>query len=632
VRTITTGLWGLVLLSLVVGVAILIAPSAGAVQAGLDCEQGVRDGQNCLIEVGLATPRQVCPVSPTVFEDGDDCFLLQAPVNECPEGTIAAGDDCRLPVDLVTDDTECPDTFANLDGTCIRFDDSEIQLQCPEGSLVDSMCEILGASAVPTSQTCVVSGDVILEGDDCFRLVPQTQACPAGSMVDVDGLCRQPVDLVPGPSVCEDGFTYLEGSCVRFSSPTAEGECDEGVLQGGVLCVAEGTFVPGPPICPVSEEIILDGDECFSFVDQAPLACPAGTVLDTNAIDCREQAELTPSDFVCADGFEIINDSFCVRTVDPFVIEFCAEGELLAEGGRCIVQGGNPTPGTPFCPVSETVFLDAEGCYSLVPALFCPAGSSAGPDGTSCRETVALVDGPLECPVDLQLNGSQCYQVVPAVFRCDGLDVTINMALGDPGIGTEGDDVILGSTGSDVIDGMGGNDVICARGGDDTINGGDGDDVIYGQGGADRIAGDVGGDMIFGGGGDDVLAGGDGDDVIYGQGGNDQADGDGGDDTILGGTGDDEASGGDGNDELRGGADSDILFGDAGNDDVRGGAGNDVLFGGAGDDELRGGQDDDLVQGGDGNDRLIGNAGIDICVASAGADDVITRSCESERA
>lgn len=184
---------------------------------------------------------------------------------------------------------------------------------------------------------------------------------------------------------------------------------------------------------------------------------------------------------------------------------------------------------------------------------------------------------------------------------CGGLDVTVNLALGQRP--TQGDDVILGTPGDDVIDGLGGRDTICGLQGDDVIEAGDGFDTV--------LAG-VGDDTVIGGAGNDLLVGGPGNDTIRGENGSDRIRGGGGNDTIDAGNGADIVRGGDGNDVIRGGTHDDELYGNVGRDTIFGQGGSDVIRGGAW------------------RDAMDGGAGSDACTLSDPQGIVETRaSCES---
>ena len=204
---------------------------------------------------------------------------------------------------------------------------------------------------------------------------------------------------------------------------------------------------------------------------------------------------------------------------------------------------------------------------------------------------------------------------IAAPSECNGLDVTVNIALGQTP--TSGDDVILGTEGDDIIDGLSGDDTICGLGGDDEIKGGGGNDTIFGDDGLDMILGSRGNDTIFGG---------EGPDVIGGQAGNDILEGNADDDRINGGPGNDIIDGGDGDDDLRGQGGSDTLMGQDGVDQFFGGSGEDTILTGtggnagtaqivqgqSGPDTIFGSPQDDVLDGGLGQDEIHGDAGNDI--------------------
>ena len=121
-------------------------------------------------------------------------------------------------------------------------------------------------------------------------------------------------------------------------------------------------------------------------------------------------------------------------------------------------------------------------------------------------------DGPGEMGNDLaaiDLDG-----VAPPAPRCDGRDVTVDLAHG--GTPTGGADVILGTAAAETINGLGGADRICAGGGADTVNGGGGNDRLFGANGNDRVNGGVGNDNLNGQAGADNLQGGAGADQLNG--------------------------------------------------------------------------------------------------------------------
>ena len=92
----------------------------------------------------------------------------------------------------------------------------------------------------------------------------------------------------------------------------------------------------------------------------------------------------------------------------------CEVGELV--GGVCVETGNPPTRDAGECPTRADVFEDETGCYELRAPLPqpCPDGSTASPDGNSCRVPVEpLVEQQGgECPVGFAVG------VAPLVGRC----------------------------------------------------------------------------------------------------------------------------------------------------------------------------------------------------------------------
>lgn len=265
-----------------------------------------------------------------------------------------------------------------------------------------------------------------------------------------------------------------------------------------------------------------------------------------------------------------------------------------------------------------------------------PSSVSLTTDGNILAVGAALNDGTGTDAGHVRVFGE------PVPLRCNGLDVTVDLAAGD--IPTTGDDVILGTPGDDTINALEGNDTICANDGQDLVIGGPGDDTIFGGPGADTISGNGGNDQLHGEGGPDSIFGGSGNDTVDGGLGNDQAlGGSSGSDTVLGGTGRDTltggsdndvlVSGGDGDDAVNGGGGNDAdVRGDAGDDTVSGNGGQDTVRGGDGNDQVRGGQNDDMVFGDAGDDFLAGNDGEDTCDGGTTAEtngDTAATNCET---
>lgn len=262
-------------------------------------------------------------------------------------------------------------------------------------------------------------------------------------------------------------------------------------------------------------------------------------------------------------------------------------------------------------------------------------------------------------PSQTYLGISQSF-TVPVQTTCNGLDVTVNLALGQQP--TDGNDVILGTSNSETIAAGAGNDTICALGGNDTIVGGLGNDWTDGGAGINTVSYAnapngvtvslaTPGAQVTGEGVDTLisianLVGSAYDDTLTGDGAPNGISGLAGNDTINGGIGDDDLDGGPGDDTLDGGpgrnsanyrgAVSGVTVslataaaqstGGSGTDtlisitDLTGSAFDDRLTGSSADNVLLGLAGNDTLAGGPGNDTLDGGAGTNTAsYASAGS-------------
>ena len=206
----------------------------------------------------------------------------------------------------------------------------------------------------------------------------------------------------------------------------------------------------------------------------------------------------------------------------------------------------------------------------------------------------------------------------------EGADILLGSGGSDTLIGGDGEDVLRGGTeddtihggnGKDEIHGGSGNDIIFGGRRGDTIYGGDGDDIIEAEGGWDKVYGGAGQDTIDGGFGRDKVFGDEGEDTLFGNGGPDQIDGGPGADVIDAGRGTDTVYGGDGADAINAGRGSDTVYGGNGPDTIDGGKGGDLLFGEGDADNLAGGGGWDTLDGGDSFDECHGGFGQDIGVS-----------------
>lgn len=99
----------------------------------------------------------------------------------------------------------------------------------------------------------------------------------------------------------------------------------------------------------------------------------------------------------------------------------CDEGTL--QGGLCVIVGNPPAPSPAVCPVSATVVLDGGVCFTVVapnpPTFSCTAAADLGEIDGQCRQSVALVPGPLVCMPGFALVGTtQCIREEPPQLVC----------------------------------------------------------------------------------------------------------------------------------------------------------------------------------------------------------------------
>jgi len=255
------------------------------------------------------------------------------------------------------------------------------------------------------------------------------------------------------------------------------------------------------------------------------------------------------------------------------------------------------------------------------------------------------------------------YSIVNALGNVETATVDINVLLTGPGLGTDGDDVLVGTSGTDYIRGLDGNDTLESGGGSgDTLLGGLGwDTYVLDPATTNAVIQDV-----YTGDGGDVLPTSlsrlylnnpsitfDSFETTMSVNGADLVISDGANivaiikDAVTFGTivlddgthvstadlhcfalnpswgwygetyqpteekDDIESSHGSividllgGNDEFVGGCGADVVFGGVGNDTLDGGGGDDVIFGGEGDDYIYGSHGIDFIDGGEGQDSL----------------------------
>jgi|GEM_PF-1512802 len=403
------------------GCFILVAK--GPVPPG-ECFEGVLDGSNCVV-TGTPPVGGLCEASFALVDGACVRFLAPAfPAAQCPPGSFedAAGD-CLKPVaDIAVDPPAnvplaCPEGSLGAPGGCyiLVAKGPSGPGVCVDGVLSGASCTIEGDPPVSGPSVCPVSATVIEEGSSCFTRVPtdQTTACQ-GLTATPDpgnlGVCREPVDLVPGPSsepfcpvsatVFEEGaqcYTLVAGFLVDFC-PAGATSFDP--VFGG-FCRRPVNRVPGAAQCASSFSLV--SGRCVRFetpVFPAP-QCPAGSTEDFLG-NCRKPVAAVPAPYFCADPAASLNGTSCVFVAAPIAKCDPASG---ACGGERTVQ---------ICPVTGVEVAAGDPCQEVTTfeAAVCAAGQVMDAvQTTQCRKPVDRVPGAATCPAGTFLVDGACLSI-----------------------------------------------------------------------------------------------------------------------------------------------------------------------------------------------------------------------------
>ena len=281
----------------------------------------------------------------------------------CPDGYVRVDAVCQRDVGPVSG-AVCPDGYSiddSLGGLCARFEPAlQGPQRCPEGARgvaggcyilvargpnacgedsarrVGGECWDLGDPPVAGPSVCPVAPDIIVEG--CFRLVtPVDGVCPDGSeRTPSEGEpfeCRQPVELVPGPLACAEGFTLIEGECLRRPDLVGPYACEGPTEEFGDLCLVFGSPpVAGPGTCPQAADIVNDDSGCYRVFNPLPDGnCPTSTIPITHQgrPACRQEVALVAQGLVCPDpGFTVVGQDCLIVAgvvIDP-ALTLCPNG------------------------------------------------------------------------------------------------------------------------------------------------------------------------------------------------------------------------------------------------------------------------------------------------------------------
>ncbi|MCI4662926.1 MAG: ExeM/NucH family extracellular endonuclease [Neomegalonema sp.] len=222
-------------------------------------------------------------------------------------------------------------------------------------------------------------------------------------------------------------------------------------------------------------------------------------------------------------------------------------------------------------------------------------------------------------------RNTSIFDGTTAARNSDHDPLVAGLALGEPNVPTNGDDVLTGTNDGEYINALKGDDIVYALGGNDRVTGHQGNDTLYGGDGLDSLLGYIGDDTLYGGADNDRLYGERDNDTLYGEDGADLLDGGEGDDILEGGAGADRLNGGAGADTLRGGDDNDRMFGNGGIDSFDGGLGADTFYLNEGETDTNivdaGGRDRVFVMDGTGINFDMAADQIELFYGSDGGDD-----------
>lgn len=289
-----------------------------------------------------ASPPPACPDGLSLTADAKNCF--QAAVvtsaddpNSCDTGQLTPdGTTCYVAAQILPQEgtTLCPKGYSpddSLGDMCARFEEaSERDDTCPagsrgdagscyilvakgpagddtcaEGELIGTNCVITGAAPVNGESECPESATVILTGSECYTLI----APPAGD------------------TTCVDPYIAFGSICKQTNS----GADEQAILDFECSTNAPQTIVENMRTHGGLTKI----DSC-DYVPVAPAgACPDGTTLDTNGVDCRRPVDLRPGALVCDDGFGIV-DGKCIHYASPATaVASCPAGSVEDGVGDC---------------------------------------------------------------------------------------------------------------------------------------------------------------------------------------------------------------------------------------------------------------------------------------------------------
>lgn len=296
------------------------------------CVDGTQIANSCLIRDDEEPVRGSgeCPVSSTVFLDGEFCYVIVDPISPgvCPANSENFDGECRRATVIPPGPLSCADPDLSLiNGACFRTETPTGPIgQCPDDYTLatgtdecrlavpntSSIYSCPDATAELVGTTCVSTAEFVAEpaqGDyTCDQGTRQVGGDGFGSVVCIVG-----VPLADEGPYCLEG--RLIGRFCLFSEPFIEIVCPDGydVRAGGLFCelglpsndlivcavdampVVDAAGVtqclertgPQPGACPDAD---IDG-QCYRFVDHTLQCEPAGCAVSVPAVPSAPAAE-----------------------------------------------------------------------------------------------------------------------------------------------------------------------------------------------------------------------------------------------------------------------------------------------------------------------------------------------------
>lgn len=401
----------------------------------VSCSDGALNGSLCLVPTGIAAApgEPVCPVSSTVFLDGDFCYAivsrpvsLDGSVGPCRFDAVEIDGECRREIALQPGALACenPSHFV-VDGQCLApVPPDAPDGSCPDGAVFVSAvgeCHRL-VEPVPSFYACA-DEDALFRDIQCVVRVgsPTATICAAGFVVNAEGTgCARYDESIPGQPGCPPGAQGTSGDCFVDVTPLT---CSEGEQTNTVCLVPMGSAVSTPGTCVVGNGVFVDGEFCYRVVDRdAAGNCPPSSEEQNG--ECRRAAPIRPGPLVCLDPAEVVLSGRCwaVRPADvpsgP-----CPPGSITVEAtGRCRQPVANTA--TPACADPGAELVDVTLCVTPSDFITAPTQADyvcetgereiAGPSASDviCIVGNALFDEGSIC-ADGRLLGRSCVWTEP---------------------------------------------------------------------------------------------------------------------------------------------------------------------------------------------------------------------------